>query len=151
MNVIRASRFVRAMVCVALAMVETADGQQPATPPPTPVARITVEPSTLTLVAGQTGQFKISAYDAQGNEIANPHLRASGPRSALSIGPGEIHGILAGDYEVVCWHGPFTITVGDGPNGTLTHAYGPAVESVQKVTVPPKGRVTADFVLDPPR
>ena len=105
MNVIRGPHFVRAMGLTVLALTGpgygTASGQQPAAPPPTPVARLAIEPATLTLVAGQTAQVKITAYDAQGNVIAAPNLRASGPRSALQIGNGEIRGILAGDYEVV--------------------------------------------------
>jgi hypothetical protein len=56
-----------------------------------------------------------------------------------------------GDYEVVCWHGPFTVEVREQPGGSILYDYGPVVESVQKVTVPARGRVTVDFVLDPPR
>ena len=37
------------------------------------------------------------------------------------------------------------------PGGALAYDYGPVVEMSQKVTVPARGRVTADFVLDPPR
>ena len=131
MNVIRAPRFGRVLALGVLAGlgVGTADAQQPAAPPPTPVARITLEPSTLTLVAGQTGQVKITAYDAQGNVIANPQLRASGPRSALSIGAGEIRGILAGDYEVV-----FNAVNSAGPDPVV-------VRLPVKVSWPALGRV----------
>ena len=105
MNVIRGPRFVRVLTLTTLALagfgLNTATAQQPAAPPPTPVARLTIEPASLTLVAGQTGTVKLTAYDAQGNVITNPNIRASGPRSALQIGAGEIRGLMAGDYEVV--------------------------------------------------
>jgi hypothetical protein len=105
MNVIRAPRFVRVLALSTVVLIGSgvrgASAQQPATPPPTPVARLMIDPANLTLVAGQTGTVKLTAYDAQGNVIPSPALRISGPRSALQIGAGEIRGILAGDYEVV--------------------------------------------------
>jgi hypothetical protein len=104
MNVIRVPRFVRALFVGGLALVAApgspASAQQPATPS-TPVARMSIEPATLTLVAGKSAPVKLTAYDAQGNVIASPDLRISAPRSALRIADGEIHGLMAGDFEVV--------------------------------------------------
>jgi hypothetical protein len=56
-----------------------------------------------------------------------------------------------GDYEVVCWHGPFTLETKDQGEGRLGYEYGGPMEVVQQVTVPSGGKVTLDFVLDPPR
>jgi hypothetical protein len=43
------------------------------------------------------------------------------------------------------------VEVQEEPGGGHVYDYGPVVEISQKVSVPSRGRVTADFVLAPPR
>ena len=113
MNVTHTSPCVRAALArlaaasVALIAVPSAHGQQAAAARPTPVARLAVEPTSLSLSAGDTASFRIVAYDAQGKVIAEPQLRGSAPRTALQVGPGEsrdrarVKAIRAGTYEIV--------------------------------------------------
>lgn len=66
-----------------------------------PVAKLVAEPAKVTLKAGETVALKVRAFDAQGKEIANPALRVTGPRLALTIGDGNVTGLRAGSYTVV--------------------------------------------------
>jgi hypothetical protein len=81
--------------------------------------------------------------------LAFDHPYAYGPTAV--DGRYVLDDVPPGDYEVVCWHGPFTLEAVEQPDGRPTYRFGPPLEVVQKVTVPPRGRVTADFLLDPPR
>ncbi len=103
MNVAHAPRFVmtRALAAVVLGMLPTAAlGAQDAPVLPK-VARIVVEPTSISVEAGQTVPVKLTAYDAAGAVITNPSLRASAPRSALQLGPESVKGLRAGKYEIV--------------------------------------------------
>jgi hypothetical protein len=80
--------------------------------------------------------------------LAFDHPYVDGPTSLN--GRYVLEDVPPGDYEVVCWHGPFTVDVHEEPGGAHVYDYGPVVESSQKVSVLSRGRVTADFVLDPP-
>src|SRR5512134_3005347 len=72
--------------------------QQPA---PVPVARLVAEPASLTLEVGQTLPVKLTAYDAAGQEIAEPAVRVSAPRNALRLTRSSVTGLAAGSYEIV--------------------------------------------------
>jgi hypothetical protein len=67
------------------------------------VARLVAEPASLTLVAGQTATLKITAYDAQGNVVADAPVRISGERGALFVNRStrEVRALKAGKYEIV--------------------------------------------------
>jgi hypothetical protein len=66
-----------------------------------PVAKLSAEPSSLTLKAGETVPLKVTAYDAAGNVVAEPRMRVSGPRHAVRVNRGEVTGLAAGKYEIV--------------------------------------------------
>jgi hypothetical protein len=65
------------------------------------VARIAVEPTSIVMKAGEMVPLKVTAYDAQGNEIPNARIRVSGPRTAFAIGGGQVKALAAGKYEIV--------------------------------------------------
>ena len=65
------------------------------------VARLVVEPTRITLQAGQSAALKITAFDAQGKEIANPPVRVSGPRGAIRYADGKIEALRAGSFTAV--------------------------------------------------
>ncbi len=65
------------------------------------VARIVVEPMKVTMQAGQTVPLKITAFDAQGKEIANPAIRASGPRGSIRIADGKLTAMRAGSFTAI--------------------------------------------------
>jgi hypothetical protein len=65
------------------------------------VARLVAEPTALSIKAGETVTIKITAFDAQGNEIPDARVRIGGPRSALFVNGGQVKGLRAGKYEVV--------------------------------------------------
>jgi len=81
MNVTPPARFVRfaALLVGAWTVPAVLPAQQ--TPAPRPVvSRITIEPASITLQAGQTVPVKVTAYDPQGNVVLDPPLRVSGAR-----------------------------------------------------------------------
>jgi hypothetical protein len=67
----------------------------------TEVAKVVVEPTSLTLKAGDVAPLKVTALDAQGKEIPNVRIRVSGPRTAFAIGGGQVKALAAGRYEIV--------------------------------------------------
>ncbi len=102
MNVTRASRFVTTTVLL-LATAGALSAQQPAAtspPPPQPVARLVAEPASLTVEAGQTVAFRVTAYDAAGNVVRNAPVRVAGNRRALRVSDGQVTGIVAGRWEI---------------------------------------------------
>ena len=66
-----------------------------------PVARLVAEPARITIKAGETQPFKVTAYDAQGNVIPNASVRVSGPRRAISFTEGQVFAREAGTYTAV--------------------------------------------------
>ncbi len=93
-NLIRRAVSVTLLSLPAIALA----AQQPA---PTPISRITVDPASLTLEVGQSLPVKLTAYDAQGQEIANPAIRVSAPRNALRVTQTGVTALTAGSYEIV--------------------------------------------------
>ncbi len=66
------------------------------------VARLVVEPSSITVQAGQTVPVKLTGYDAQGNMIQSlSGIRWSAPRNGLRIGPDGVKGLAAGSYQMI--------------------------------------------------
>ena len=74
---------------------------QPGPATDTAVARLVVEPASLTIKAGEAVPLKVTAYDAKGNVLRAARVRVSGPRNALLVTEGEVKAIRAGRYEIV--------------------------------------------------
>ena len=66
-----------------------------------PVAKLVAEPARITIQAGQTLPFKVTAYDAQGNVIENAAIRVTGPRRALAFSEGQVFAREAGTFTAV--------------------------------------------------
>ncbi|MEX2153100.1 MAG: Ig-like domain-containing protein, partial [Gemmatimonadaceae bacterium] len=95
----------------------------------TAVARLVVEPTSLTVRAGDFVPITVTAFDAQGNELRNARVRVSGPRSSVMVSNGQVKGLRAGRFEIVA--------SASGPPGTT-----PVVVRVPiTVTWPPVMRV----------
>ena len=79
MNVARNLRFVTtAMGVLAMAPLLSSPrlwAQQPAAAAQSAVARLVAEPARITIRAGESQPYKITAYDAQGKEIPNAVVR----------------------------------------------------------------------------
>lgn len=82
---------------------------------PTPVARLVAEPARVTLRAGDTSPFKVTAYDARGNVIPDAVVRVGGPRTAVSFGAGSVSAFRAGSYTATATasgaNGPITLDI----------------------------------------
>ena len=87
----------------ALAPSPALRAQQP--PAATPIARLVATPARIAIKAGQTLPFKVTAYDAQGNEIPNAPIRVSGPRTAVRFGDGDVRALKAGSFTAVATAG----------------------------------------------
>jgi hypothetical protein len=95
--VITVSRLAAAVALVALSLPLAA--QQASS---TPVARITIEPDSLSLKAGDTVSIKVTAYDASGNVIPDPSIRLVGARRALAVSrSGQVKAIEPGRHQIV--------------------------------------------------
>ena len=88
------------LTCAAVSTVD-AQNAPSAARTDTAVARIVVEPTQLTLRAGDTAIVRVTAYDARGNELRAARVRVSGPRSALLVSQGMVKAIRAGRFEIV--------------------------------------------------
>ena len=82
-----------------------ASAQTPQTAPAPAVARLVAEPARITMKAGQSIPFKVTAYDAQGNEIPNANVRVTGPRMAVRFAEGEVRALKAGSFTAVATGG----------------------------------------------
>lgn len=100
MNVTHGSRFVTVFgfaVAALGAPLATLSGQQPSPV----VARLVAQPPSLTIQAGQTAPLQVTAYDAQGNVVADARIRLSGPRAALRVRDDGVQALQAGSHELV--------------------------------------------------
>ena len=96
------------------------------------VAKVVVEPTSLSMKAGDLVPLKVTALDAQGKEIPNARIRVSGPRTAFAIGGGQVKALEAGRFEIVASAGggtsaapvvvriPVTVTWPDAAMVTIT-------------------------------
>ncbi len=101
MNV-RRPLYLAAGALLAAAAVPIGAQQAPAAQDSQPVvARLVAEPASLTMKAGDVVPLVVRAYDAAGNQIADPPLRVSGPRGAVAVGNGQVKALAAGKYEIV--------------------------------------------------
>jgi len=73
-----------------------------APPPPVPVAAVRVEPDTLTLLVGATGQLRVVALDASGNVLTGRTATlVSSSTAIVTLGKdGEVTGVAAGSATV---------------------------------------------------
>ena len=95
MNVPRvATFFTRPLVVLALSGATL--GAQAA--PPRVVTRLVAEPAKITMQAGDSIPFKITAYDAQGNEIPDAPIRVGGARRAMMFSDGQVKAFQAGTF-----------------------------------------------------
>ncbi|MGQ0649730.1 MAG: Ig-like domain-containing protein [Gemmatimonadaceae bacterium] len=125
MNVIRGAATVTAMIA---GMALAAGAQQGATPE---VARVITEPATVTLEAGKTLRWKVTALDKDGKAMPKAFIRFAAPRGSLSVTDTSITARAAGSYEV-------TIIAMSEPRQGIT----PVQHKVAvKVTWPPIHRV----------
>ncbi len=77
--------------------------QQTATPA---VTRLVAEPAKIVIKAGETQPFKVTAYDGQGNVVADAAIRLGGPRRALAFGEGQVTGREAGTFTATATFSP---------------------------------------------
>jgi len=86
-------RLLPTLAVPALVPATTASAQAP-----TVVTRLVAEPARVTMQAGQTQPFKVTAYDAGGREVPDAVVRVGGPRDAVFFGGGEVRAFRAGSY-----------------------------------------------------
>ena len=73
--------------------------QQPPAQPQRTVTRLVAEPARVNLKVGDSTQFKVTAYDAQGQVIPDAAVRVGGPRMAVFFGDGFVKGLRAGSFR----------------------------------------------------
>jgi hypothetical protein len=132
MSVARSLRVVSSIALVLL--VSAAHTAQVAAQQPT-IARLVAEPAKLVMKAGETQPFKVIAYDANGNVIANPSLRFAAPRQSVSVTNNAAKALVAGN---------FTINVSSVGEPT---AYPATLEIPVTVTWPPLSKL--EIVAEP--
>ncbi len=80
-----------------------------------PVARLVAEPARITIRAGESQPYKITAYDAQGRVITDATVRVGGPRAAVAFSNGEVRAFKAGSFTAVATAagatGPITLDI----------------------------------------
>ena len=106
MNVAHRMRFVTTALALTVAAWHSplsAAAAQAA--PPGVVARLVAEPARVTIRAGETQPFKITAYDARGNVISDAVVRVGGPRAAVAFSGGEVRAFRAGSYTATATAG----------------------------------------------
>jgi hypothetical protein len=84
----------------AVAGVAGATAQEPDPSAGLKVVRLQVQPTEITVQAGQQATFKLVALDAQGKAVNAP-MRVGGARGGVQVGDGTITGLRAGSYEVI--------------------------------------------------
>jgi uncharacterized protein YjdB len=96
------SRPVAAFGAIVLLATPVAAQQTPQQASMPAVARLTIQPDSLVLKAGDTVTIKVTAYDANGNVVSDPSLRIVGPRRALAVSrSGQIKAIAPGRHQLV--------------------------------------------------
>ena len=90
---------IRRLLAALTVLSAPATAQQPVV---VPVARLVIEPDSLVLKAGDTATVKVTAYDANGNVVADPTIRVVGSRRALAVGrDGRVKAIEPGRHEII--------------------------------------------------
>ena len=79
------------------------------------VARLVAEPAKVTIRAGESLPFTVSAYDAAGKLISDAVVRVGGPRQAVSFTAGRVRAFRAGSYTATATAagatGPITLDI----------------------------------------
>ena len=114
MNVAHTLRFVTtrlALASVAFAVPVAHIASQP----PVAVARLVADPARITIRAGESQPYTITAYDAQGRVLADAPVRVGGPRAAVAFSNGQVRAFKAGSYTAVATAagatGPITLDI----------------------------------------
>ena len=114
MNVAHTLQFVTtrlALVSVAFAVPVAHLASQP----PVAVARLVADPARITIRAGESQPYTITAYDAQGRVLADAPIRVGGPRAAVAFSNGQVRAFKAGSYTAVATAagatGPITLDI----------------------------------------
>ncbi|MEO5815948.1 MAG: Ig-like domain-containing protein [Gemmatimonadaceae bacterium] len=101
MNVPRACAFITRVgltsLLSTLGIASALPAQQTAAPPA--VAKLVAVPARLTMQAGDSVAFKIIAYDARGQVVADPQVRVGGPRRSVAFGDGYVKAFEAGTFN----------------------------------------------------
>lgn len=100
-NLMSPSRPLATLLLLAAAAAVPGPGLAQDQAPPTAIARIVPEPATISVEVGQSTPVTMTAYDAQGNVVAEPAIRASAPRRALRLTRSSVTGLAAGEFEIV--------------------------------------------------
>jgi hypothetical protein len=97
MNLSRTRRISTAGLLAPLLLVtliaRTVAAQNPAI-----VTRLVAEPARVSIQAGQTMPFKVTAYDATGKVVPDAVVRVGGPRGAMMFTGGEVRAFRAGSF-----------------------------------------------------
>ena len=99
MNVTIGSRLVTLSVALLSASPCPLTAQQ--TDSARAVARITAEPASLVLKAGEAASIKLTAFDADGLELPTARVRLTGPRASVLVSGNNVKAMAAGKYELV--------------------------------------------------
>jgi hypothetical protein len=62
------------------------------------VAKLVAEPAKLTMQAGDSMPFKVTAYDASGRIVPDAVVRVGGPRRSIMFGDGHAKAFQAGSF-----------------------------------------------------
>lgn len=65
-----------------------------------PVARLTAEPSALSLRVGDSARLKVRAFDAQGKEMPDAQIRVFGARRTVGYDDGFVKAFQAGAFKL---------------------------------------------------
>jgi len=145
------TRFVTTTALVVLGTAPALGAQQPvqqqsaqAVPAPVAVSRMTIEPASLTMKAGETAKITITAYGANGQVIPSPLVRSFGPRGKVQVSAnGDVKALAAGRHEI-------TATAA-GPDGQPITASIPVTVTwpalAKLAIVPEKGRLHTGVML----
>lgn len=98
MNVARSMLFVTLLASAAVAPTARSASAWAQAAPPAAVARLVAEPARVTMRAGETQPFRVIAYDARGNVMADAVVRVGGPRAAVAFTGGEVRAFRAGSF-----------------------------------------------------
>ncbi|MDQ8171648.1 MAG: Ig-like domain-containing protein, partial [Gemmatimonadota bacterium] len=121
MNVARTRRFVTTAALLfvlppIVSVVAVAPlGAQAAAPVAKPVARLVAEPARVTIRAGDSQPFTVTAYDAAGAVIPDAVVRVGGPRQAVAFADGRVQAFRAGSFTATATaagaNGPITLDI----------------------------------------
>ena len=87
MKLPRAAALMTTLAVTALALVTIIAPRLPAQQPGT-ITRLVAVPAKVAMQAGDSVPFRVTAYDAQGNVVADAPVRVGGPRRSLGFGDG---------------------------------------------------------------